>query len=90
MTSGGGYSSSANYGLDSAIGQVVIGTSSASNFGLSLGFLFFPYVTTPIVSATGGDGQVSLSWTAAVGALGWTASGYDVGVQYRPVRRRYH
>jgi hypothetical protein len=79
ITSGGGYSSSANFGLQSSIGQIGIGTSSAASFGLNAGFLYFPYVTTPAISATPGNGQVSLSWTAANGILGWTASGYDIG-----------
>ncbi len=79
ITSGGGYSSSANFGLQSSIGQIGIGTSSSASFGLNAGFLYFPYVTTPAISATAGNGQVSLSWTAANGILGWTASGYDIG-----------
>jgi hypothetical protein len=79
QTSGGGYSFSTSYKLDSTIGQIGIGTSSATNFGLNAGFLYFPYVSTPVISATAGNGQVSLSWTGATGVLGWTASGYDIG-----------
>jgi hypothetical protein len=80
MTSGGGYSSSANYELDSSIGQIGIGPSSATNFGLNAGFLYWPYVSTPIVSATAGNGQVSLSWTPASGVLGWPVNPrYNIG-----------
>ena len=79
QTSGGGYSSSASFGLQSSIGQIGIGTSSATNFGLNAGFLYFPYVSTPIISTTAGNAQVSLSWTTANGILGWTASGYNLG-----------
>ncbi len=80
ITSGGGHSSSTNYQLDSSIGQIGIGTSSAISFNLNAGFLTFPYVTTPVISATPGNASVTLSWTAANGVQGWTASGYDVGV----------
>ncbi|MFH1455272.1 MAG: hypothetical protein ABIF22_03065 [bacterium] len=80
VTGGGGYSSSADYKLDSSISQIGIGTSSAADFKINAGFLYFPYITTPIVSATAGDTQATLSWTVASGVLGWTASGYNVGI----------
>jgi len=80
VTSGGGYSFSTSFRLDSSIGQIGIGTSSASLFNLNAGFLYFPYVTTPVISSTAGNGQVALSWTSASGVQGWTASGYNVGV----------
>ncbi len=80
ITGGGGYSSSADYKLNSSISQIGIGTSSIAGFNLNSGFLYFPFVTTPIISSTAGNGQVALSWTIATGVLGWTASGYDIGV----------
>ncbi len=76
----GGYSTSSSFGLNSVISQLIIGTStSGSTFKVSSGFLFFPFVSTPVVTATPGANQVALSWTAASGYLGWTVSGYDVG-----------
>jgi hypothetical protein len=79
VTGGGGFSSSLDYKLDSSISQMGIGPSTSTGFGVNAGFLYFPYVTTPVISATAGNGQVSLSWTAASGVLGWTASGYNIG-----------
>lgn len=80
LSSGGGdESTSASFKLVGAIGQISLGTSSATTFGVNPGFLYFPEVTTPVVSATAGDGEVSLSWTASVGVLGWTVGGYNVG-----------
>ena len=55
-------------------------TSKTANFEVRGGFLFYPTVTAPSsVSATAGNGQVALSWTASTGALGWVVSGYNVG-----------
>lgn len=75
----GNYSTSSAFGLWGALGQLGTGTSTSLSFGVNSGFLFFPEVTTPALSATAGDGQVNLSWTASTGFLGWTVSGYTVG-----------
>ncbi len=77
----GGYSTSTSYSLSSALTELGIGTSTtAGNLSqVFAGFLFFPYITTPAVSATAGSGQVSLSWTAADGVLGWSVGAYEVG-----------
>jgi hypothetical protein len=76
---GGGEMTSSNFRLLGSISQIGVGTSTASSFNVSAGFLYFPTVTKPTVTATAGNGQVSLSWTASQGFLGWTVSGYDVG-----------
>mgnify|MGYP001568301025 CR=1 FL=1 len=73
------YSTSTAFGLWGVLGQLAVGTSTSLGFGVNSGFLFFPEVTTPAVSATAGDTQVNLSWTASTGFLGWTVSGYTVG-----------
>lgn len=39
ITSGGGFSSSLNFGMLSAIGQPAVGASSSTNFGLNSGFV---------------------------------------------------
>ena len=75
----GGYATSTSFTLQSVIGGVAIGTSTSSTFGDNAGFLFYPFVTTPVVSATAGDGQVALSWTAASAGVGWTVGSYSVG-----------
>src|SRR3989338_6196827 len=79
-----GYSTSSGYSLIGTISQIAIGTSTASSFNLSGGFLFFPFASSPVVTAAAGDGQVSLSWTASQGFLGWTVSGYNVGQSTSP------
>ena len=76
----GGYGSSAGFRLTGTISEAAVGTSTASSFNDYAGFLNFPVVSVPSsVSATAGDGQVVLSWTAATGFLGWTVSVYDIG-----------
>jgi hypothetical protein len=70
---------STSFRLIGVVGQVSIGTSSAASFKVSSGFLYYPSVTAPVATATAGDESVSLSWTAASGALGWTVSGYNIG-----------
>jgi len=74
----GGYGSSASFKLFGVISQAAIGTSTSLSFGVNAGFLYFPFASSPAVSATAGDGQVALSWTASTGYLGWTASGYSI------------
>lgn len=75
----GGYSTSDSYRLTGVITQIGTGTSTSSSFGVNGGFLYFPFVTTPTVTATAGDAQVALSWTASTGYVGWTVSSYDIG-----------
>lgn len=75
----GGYASSTSFQLFGSLGELSVGTSSATTFGALSGFLGYPFISTPAVSATAGDAQVSLSWTAAQGFLGFSVSGYQVG-----------
>lgn len=75
----GAKSTSTNFQLFSGSGQIIIGENSSSAFISRAGFFYFPSVTTPIISATAGNAQVSLGWTSAVGSLGFTISGYSVG-----------
>lgn len=75
----GGYSTSDSYRLTGLITQIGTGTSTSSSFGVNGGFLYFPFVTTPTVTATAGDAQVALSWTASTGYVGWTVSSYIIG-----------
>ncbi|MDO8604004.1 MAG: dockerin type I repeat-containing protein [bacterium] len=73
------FSTSTSFQLWSTLGEMALGTSTGAAFNLGAGFLRFPFASTPAVSATAGDAQVALSWTASQGYLGWTASGYKVG-----------
>lgn len=74
-----GYGTADDFTLRGSLSELSVGTSSAANFGGQAGFLFYPEVTVPTLTATGGNTQVSLSWTASEGFLGWTVSGYDIG-----------
>ncbi len=75
----GGYSTSTNFSLTGVISQMAIGTSTATTFDLFGGFLYFPFVSTPTVTATAGNTQVALTWTTADASTGWAVSGYAVG-----------
>lgn len=76
----GGFSSSANFLLNGAISQISIGPSVADNFNFKAGLLYFPMLTTPIVSVSATSTQVDLTWTPSLAELGWTVGGYAVGV----------
>ena len=71
-------SSSSNFILSATIGDFAIGSSSITNFGLRSGFLYFPKVTAAVLNtATAGDAQVALAWTAATAFQGWSIGGYN-------------
>jgi|SRR5581483_6478219 len=74
-----GYGSSSHFQLFGSLSEISPGTSTSASFGTNGGFLFYPFASSPVVSATAGNAQVSLSWTASTGFLGWTASSYVVG-----------
>ena len=72
--------SSTNFRLLGTAGEIAIGTSSATSFKVSSGFLYYPEVIAlPSVTATAGDKSVDLSWTPASAVLGWKVSGYNIG-----------
>src|SRR3989344_1000085 len=75
----GGYSTSTNFTLTGSISQMAISTSTITNFSLFGGFLYFPFVSTPAVTATAGVQEVSLTWTSADASTGWAVGGYTVG-----------
>ena len=75
----GGYGTSTNFSLTGVISQTAIGTSTSATKNLFGGFLYFPFVSTPIVSAGAGDTFVNLLWTNSNASVGWAVSGYIVG-----------
>lgn len=79
ISSGGVYATSSSFSLLSVISEFAHGIPSSLTFGSNPGFVAFPFVSTPIVSATAGNALVNLSWTAAAGVLGYSVSGYSVG-----------
>jgi hypothetical protein len=69
---------SADFQYYSTTGQTTAGESSSPSFIYRAGFEYYPAASTPAVTATAGDAQVSLSWTASVGALA-NVTAYEVG-----------
>lgn len=79
----GGESQSPSFKYFSNTGQLTGGQSTSSSFAQNAGLLYFPTATSPIVSATPGNAQVILNWSAAVGILANITS-YDVGISTTP------
>lgn len=75
----GGRSTSASFEAFTSAGQTDIGQSTSAAFTHRAGFLYFPSVSSPALTATRGNAEVSLSWTAASASLGFSVSGYEVG-----------
>lgn len=61
------------------MGQIVAGESSSTLFIVREGFLYYPEVTTPVITATPGNESVALSWTAASAELAGSITQYEVG-----------
>ena len=78
ITIEGGRATSGSFEFFSSSGQVSQGQNTSTNFISRSGFLYFPQATSPIVTATSGNGQVSLSWTSSVGTLA-NVTTYHVG-----------
>lgn len=80
VLNGGGYATSSSYQLWTTVSEVAVGTSSSASYQAGGGFLRFPSVTRPNITATSsGDSYVTLSWSSAIGYLGWTVTSYSVG-----------
>src|ERR1043166_1162936 len=75
----GGTGSSTSYRVSATVGEVAHGVPSSTSYRVNLGFFSYPVVSVPVASATPGNTQVSLSWSAAIGSLGYSVSGYDYG-----------
>ena len=70
--------SSSSFQFYSSAGQLAPGESSSANFSYKAGFLYFATATTPVISATAGNGQVSFTWTASTGTFG-NVTNYQLG-----------
>lgn len=80
----GGYGTSSSYQLFSSGEFTFTGRASASSFLSTFGFLHFPFVTQPSLSATEGNMTVDLSWSASTAGKGFTVSGYEYGIATNP------
>ena len=74
-----GRSTSSNFQLYSSSGGFVLGQNSSASFIARSGFLYYPVVSSPVLTVTPGDKEVTLSWTssASVTGLGFTVSGLE-------------
>src|SRR3989344_3606498 len=81
ITSGGGYATSSSFSVLGVISEFSHNLSSSDSdaFKLVPGFAAYPFVSTPVVTATGVTTAVNLSWTAAVGVLGYSTASYSIG-----------
>ena len=80
ITPASGFSSSANFQYFSNTGQTATGeATSPTSYIVYSGFLYFATSTSPVLSATAGDSQVSLSWTEAIGTLA-NITNYQLGI----------
>ena len=78
VTVQGGYTSSASFKAEISTGQLVTGENTGSSFIQREGWLYYPTASSPVVSATGGAQQVSLTWTAATPTFA-TITDYQLG-----------
>lgn len=74
----GGTSTSTSFQYFSSSAQTATGKSTSSSFAYRAGFLYFPVATSPTLTATAGDGEVVLTWTAASATLA-NITDYEVG-----------
>ncbi len=73
-------SSSFNFGLGQSLSQTAIGKSTSEHYQLWSGFQYFFSAAANSLTASAGDGQVSLSWTAPQTYLGVSVASYQLGV----------
>ena len=78
ITIEGGRSTSETFEYFSSTGQTVDGESTSTSFISRSGFLYFPVASSPVVSATAGNAQVSFTWTASIGTLA-NITTYELG-----------
>jgi len=76
---GGGYGSSASFKLLSEGDKVLTGVGSSISFIGHYGFLYYPFVTSAVLSANANGSDGDLTWTASSAGQGWGVGGYNVG-----------
>src|SRR4051812_34810135 len=80
LGTGGGYSSSGTFKLNSGGNTLLSGIGSSATYIGRYGFFYYPYVKQGTFTATSTGAGVNLSWTATTTAQGFTVGGYKVGV----------
>lgn len=77
---GGGYGTSASFGLYGSGDTITIGRGTSASFEGRAGFLWYPYVTQGAFSVIQNANDADLSWSAGTAGLGWSISGYRTGI----------
>ena len=78
---GGGFSSSTNFGAFLSGDMTMLGTGTSTNFEGRSGFLYYPYAIGGVLSGSlVGGTDIQLDWGATDTGLGWNVSGYEVGI----------
>ncbi len=80
ISQGSKNASSSSFQLNQSISQSAIGQSTSTSFQLFSGFQYFFKAGSSVLSATGGDSQVSLSWTLPQTFSGTVIGNYELGV----------
>lgn len=76
---GGGYGSSSSFKLYSEGDKNLTGVGSSATYIGHYGFLYYPYVTAAVLTATANGSDGDLTWTASTAGQGWVVGGYNVG-----------
>ncbi len=76
---GSGFGTSTNFQLLSSGNTLLSGYGTSATYIGKYGFLYYPYATDPVLTATPGVSNVDLDWTASVAGQGWSVSGYKTG-----------
>jgi hypothetical protein len=76
---GGSYGTSASFASYGSGDMTSIGRGTSASFEGRYGFLWYPYVTSGVLSATASGADANLTWTASTAGGGWNISGYSIG-----------
>lgn len=75
-----GYGTSSSFGLWGSVSQPATATSTSAGYEVRSGFLYFPFVTTPVLTASlVGTNTAVVTWTSAQAYLGWSVGSYTHG-----------
>ena len=77
---GGGYSSSGSFQLNSEGDTLLTGVGSSATYIGHYGFLYYPFVKIGTLLATPLGAEVDLSWDTSTSGQGWNISGYKTGI----------
>lgn len=76
---GSGFGDSTNFQSLSSMHTSFSDIGSSSSFIGRYGFLYFPFVTKPVLTAVANGSSADISWTASNAGLGWSVGDYRVG-----------